>query len=287
MLIFDTHCHYNLEPLHEAWQDHWKLAQRNSVTHSVVVGTEYTSSQVALQIAAQEPNLFASIGYHPGYFTEHADDYLTGQTVHDTTIEATLTQTAAHMEKLVAEKPLAIGEIGLDYFRLKSKGLKRSTIVDIQKQTFLHQLTLAHDHHLPVILHVRDQDDRTSNTAYQDVLSILKENTPKKFVLHCASGPLEYIREALEIGAYVGFDGNITYDSAGHLREIFALTPPERRLLETDAPYLAPGLHKGRDCEPWMVTETAHFIQDELGADLEQIYENSFLFFDSSKNDIQ
>ena len=288
MPIFDTHCHYNLEPLLNDWQEHWQLAQKNEITHTTIVGTDIQTSRQAIALAKNSENLFAAVGYHPGTFGEHATDFVEGQTVHTERMYAELELIEEELiEMITTENPVAIGEIGLDYYRLRSKGLKREVIVDLQKKAFRLQLEIAAAHNLPVILHVRDQEERTENNAYFDVLEILREHTPSKFVLHCASGPLSYITEAIELGAYVGFDGNITYPSADHLREIFKLTPKDRILLETDAPYLAPELHRGRICEPWMITETAKHLEEELGADLAQIYENSFSFFDIERNDIE
>lgn len=287
MEIFDTHCHYNLEPLYASWHEHWRIAQKNAITHTVVVGTDAHTSNKALEIATHSPNLFASVGYHPGYFIEHSEQFVTEQTVNTASCHTHLQTISENFEKWKTKNPTAIGEIGLDFFRLKVKGIKRDTIVELQKEALKIQLNFAKKLDLPVILHVRDQDTRNQNSAYQEVLLILKEQLPKRFVLHCASGPLSYIEEALEMGAYIGFDGNISYDSAEHLRTIFRLVPPDRILLETDAPYLAPALHKGEVCEPWMITETAHYVHEELNADLATIYQNSVLFFDIKENHIQ
>jgi len=287
MPLFDTHCHYNLNPLDTDWQEHWHLAQKNNITHSIVVGTDHETSARALEIASHDANLSASVGYHPGYFQEHSDQFISDQTILTTNCEQHLQTITTSLENLITRNPIAIGEIGLDFYRLRSKGLKRGVLINLQEEALKKQLIIAHKHQLPVILHVRDQEDRTHDTAYSSVLKILEKQTPAKFVLHCASGPIDYIQKALEMGAYIGFDGNLTYESADHLRKIFEITPKERVLLETDAPYLAPGLHRGNVCEPWMITETAHYMREELGADLEQIYQNSFLFFDITKNHIQ
>lgn len=287
MQLFDTHCHYNLEPLRENWQEHWQRAQKNSVTHSIVVGTDAETSKNAIAIAAQEQNLFASVGYHPNYFLEHADEFITEQTIHTNTCETHLATISHTLTEFISKQPIAIGEIGLDFYRLRSRGLKRETLINLQKEALKIQLALAHKQNLPVILHVRDQEDRSTDSAYQQVLKLLEDHRPSKFVLHCASGPLDYIQTALEMGGYIGFDGNSTYESAKHIRDIFSITPPDRVLLETDAPYLAPNVHKNDICEPWMIHETAQYLREELHADLEQIYQNSILFFDIEKNHIQ
>ncbi|MCB9800919.1 MAG: TatD family hydrolase [Pseudomonadales bacterium] len=285
MPIFDTHCHYNLDPILGEWQTQWHLAQKNDITHTTIVGTDIQTSKQALSIAKNSKNLFASIGYHPGTFEEHAPDFVEGQTVYSERINTELKLIKNELLEMVSTgQPIAIGEIGLDYYRLRSKGLKREVLSDLQKKAFKLQLEIAAAHNLPVILHVRDQAERTHSNAYLEVLEIIKQTTPKKFVLHCVSGPLSYITAALELGAYIGFDGNITYPQAKHIREIFSITPTDKILLETDAPYLAPELHRGKICEPWMITETAKYLEGELKTDLAQIYHNSFSFFDINNN---
>ncbi|MBU0974937.1 TatD family hydrolase, partial [Patescibacteria group bacterium] len=190
-------------------------------------------------------------------------------------------------------KLVAIGEIGLDYYRLKNKGLKRDLVVEMQKKLFVSQLELAFQNDLVAIIHVRDQNDRLENNAYNDVLNILKKvinetKTSKKikFVLHCASGSLTYIQEAIALGAYIGIAGNVTYDNAQKLREIIKITPSNRLLLETDAPYLVPksmqNLTKNQNqfCEPYMIKATANYLQQKMGLNLDIIRSNSNnLFF--------
>ena len=279
MRIIDTHCHYNLDPLSENWQDHWETAQEHSVTHSIVVGTTAESSQMALTLAAAQSHLYASVGYHPNYIQEHLPA--------DANLDSELAKVAATLAKYCAQKPLAIGETGLDFYRLKSKGTKRESIQAAQHELLKLHLSAAQKHSLPVILHVRDQDGRSEHTAYDQILTVLKQYQDLRFVLHCASGPLEYIQEALALGGYIGFDGNTTYDSAHHLRSILAHTPADRILLETDAPFLAPEPYRGGICEPWMIEETAKYFQETLKVDMEQVFQNSISFFGISDNRIQ
>lgn len=290
MSIFDTHCHYNLEPLQTNWQSHLKKAQKEGVSASMIVGTNAETSAVALQQAAQSSTLFASIGFHPGFFMDKSQSYPSDQADKDSLLEETLTLIDQELKKLItmtSTTPSAIGEIGLDYYRLRSKGRKREVVSHIQKEAFKMQLAFAEKNSLPVLLHIRDQETRTTNTAYEDALTLISESRPKKFVLHCASGPLEYIQAAIDMGAYVGFDGNITYTNASHLRDILSITPPERILVETDAPYLAPQEYRGQVCEPWMIRKTASYLETQCNVDISQVYENSFLFFDIDKNHIQ
>ena len=282
MHIFDTHCHYNLDPLATNWEAHWSKAQTAGVTHSIIVGTDIESSQMALTQAKSQKQLFASVGIHPGSL-----EYIFHPEMKPRDIEVILEKLTLKLTTLLQSNPVALGEVGLDYYRLRSKGLKREFLENIQKTMLIIQLNLAKTYNLPVIAHVRDQIDRTEENAYFDFLKIIEKYPPTKFVLHCASGPLAYIEKAIEMGASIGVDGNVTYDSAEHIRKIVALTPSEKLLLETDAPYLAPNQHKGEICEPWMISETAQYLESELTQNLEQIYQNSFSFFDLERNQVQ
>lgn len=260
-MIIDTHCHYNLDPLFEHWRQHWQKAQEYGITHSLIAGADLSSSQKGVEIARQEQNLKASLGIHPEELNQNPQDLL-----------------PLYDPKVVA----AIGEVGLDYFRLdKDQKLK---IIDQQKQLFIKQIKLADELNLPLIVHVRDRETPEQNTpgsAYYDALEILKTyfGFKQPFILHCVSGPLFYIKEALSLGAYIGVAGNVTYQKADQIREIVKLTPDDHLLLETDAPFLAPQNNRGQTCQPWMIGETAKYLQTELKVNLAQIYENSLKCF--------
>jgi TatD DNase family protein len=150
-----------------------------------------------------------------------------------------------------------------------------------QKDLFVGQVKLANQLNLPLILHVRDHDDG----AYLETLNLLEEHWTfqNSLIFHCVSGPIEYIKRALALkNSYFGFDGNITFKNAQSIREIFALvqqTDSSKILLETDAPYLAPEPNRGRICEPMMISQTATYMERELGANLAQIYQNSLNAF--------
>jgi TatD DNase family protein len=275
MPIFDTHCHYNLEPLFSesaGWQAHWKNAQEHGVTHSVVVGTSPETSLVALDIAAQEPNLFASVGIHPTEW--HWQD-----------TEESISELTLAIATLVSKpKVVAIGEIGLDYYRLDKEDPTFMKYRENQILALKHQLSIAIEHKLPVILHVRDTDiseEPTPHNAYWDIISTLKEVWPKgkPFILHCISGPMNYLKQALELGAYIGVAGNISYSSAHHLRELVKTTHQNKLLLETDAPYLAPLPHRGKVCEPFMITHTEQYLRSDLGIDTSELYHNALALF--------
>jgi len=244
-MIIDTHVHYNLSPLLENWQSHLKTAKKHGVTQSIVVGTDLASSQLAIDIAEQDPHLFATVGIHP-----HEMNHL---------VETRLIASLQDLIKNNLAKIVAIGEIGLDYHYQKNNH---------QRQLFISQIKLANEFNLPLSIHVRD--------AYDDALEILQQHPPaSEFVLHCFSGDEHYVQEAIKLGAYFGVDGNITYKNAQKLRDLLKLIPPDKVLLETDAPYLPPEPHRGKTCEPWMISATAQYLKDNFGISEAQLAINS------------
>ena len=259
-MIIDTHCHYNMPPLLDNWRVQWQKAQAHGVTSSLVVGADLESSERAVNIAQQENSLFAAVGIHPDAATD--------------TLPADFDD---QLEMLAAdEQVVAIGEVGLDYYRLPAAPEERARHIADQQALFRRHIQLAMKTKLPLILHVRDQHEQ----AYWDVLSILEsEKCQQPFVLHCVSGPMSYLLAALAKGAHIGVAGNVTYKNAGHLRDLVLATPKERIFLETDAPFLAPEGYRGQTCEPWMIAKTAAYVQEELGIDPDQCAANARRFF--------
>ncbi|HQM15890.1 MAG TPA: TatD family hydrolase [Candidatus Woesebacteria bacterium] len=270
--LFDTHCHYNLEPFFSGkpspffakenedehfcqWQDHHRRAQQQQVLQAVVVGVDLDSSRLAVSISEQEPQLYASIGICP------------------TDLNQLDTKNLDHMlEELktlsVAPKIVAVGEVGLDWTTDTSIKEKQ-----IQEQLFVQQIVLANQLNKPLVIHARDPQ----NEAYQKILDLLEKEYlfQKPFVLHCVSGPTNYIKKAIKMGGYLSFAGNITYPNANHLRELFSLTPPDRVMIETDAPFLPPQEKRGMVNLPRYLRLTADFLATQLGVNLNQIYQNS------------
>jgi len=278
MFLIDAHCHYNMEPLYSgqefifnfsendplrsmSWQDHWQKAQDKGVAGGVVVGTMIETSHLALAITNTDSSLIASVGVHPNH-------------AHDTTIEE-LDQAAQTWTK---QKFHAVGETGLDYYRLDKTRNNFDQLADQQRAMLAWHIQFAQDQDVPLILHVRDKTDQ----AYREILAILQAEYQgdKPFVLHCASGPVDYIAEAIKLGAYIGFDGNITYPKAREIRDLVKSVPADRLMIETDAPFLPPQEHRGQVCEPWMVAQTAAYVEKELGLNFDQIFENTQTFFD-------
>jgi TatD DNase family protein len=167
------------------------------------------------------------------------------------------------------ERVVAIGEIGLDYYR--KFGNK-----DSQIELFIRQLELADKLNLPVVIHNRD--------AGRDVLDILKDRIPRRGgVLHCYSEDWSYAREALEINLFISFAGNVTYRNARNLHDTAKNMPLDRMLIESESPFMVPSAYRGKRNRPSYLVETARFIaelRDEpLETVSEQIYDNTCRLF--------
>jgi TatD DNase family protein len=255
-MIIDTHCHYNDPKIKDNLDKYWKEAQDKGVTAAILVGTNIEDSKEVIEMTKSNKDFYSIIGVHP----EHAEQLDINQ-----------------LEQLATEdKVVGIGEIGLDYYWLDKQAEDFDKIVQQQKDTFIKQLELANKLNLPVSLHVRDKN----NEAYDDVLAIIKEHRPiNNFVLHCVSGPEHYIEQMIELDAYFGFDGNVTYKNAESIRDIFRMVPKDKVVVETDAPYLPPMPHRGKVCEPWMVVLTAEYLEEELGISGEVLRGNSERLF--------
>lgn len=270
--IIDTHAHYNLSPLFDSWAEQWQQAQTAGVTHSVIIGTDAVSNATALTLANATPNFVAALGYHPENFLATRSPTLVEEAV------ATLN------DQLTSTSVAAVGEVGLDYFRVDKTTPEFALLRQHQLFAFTAQLKLATKHQLPLILHVRDHElaaEPTPGNAYWDVLTILEQHwsAGQPFILHCISGTPAYLAKALELGAYVGVAGNVSYKSADQIRLLVSLTPAERLLIETDAPFLPPHPHRGQACDPWMISLTASYLHHELQVDLGQCYRNSLTVF--------
>jgi TatD DNase family protein len=288
--IFDTHCHYNLEPLYsgqatyfeidendpilkKTWQDHWLEAQKHDIKKTLVPGAGLSSSRLAVEIARTDKNLYASVAIHPLRVEK---------------IE--LASAIKEIEELSQnESVIAIGETGLDYFHFgeKKEFAAINNIKKAQEELFIEHIKLAVKKKLTLIIHARDQQQ----TAYWRILEILDEYWPAKenIIFHCLSGPIDYVKKAMTIdNSYFGFDGNLSFKNAGDLRELFYFIQkqaPEKILLETDAPYLAPHPYRGQICQPAMISELAKFVKNNLGGDLKQIYQNSLKAFKLANNE--
>ena len=231
----DTHSHVNFKAFEADWQEVVERAVGAGVKKIIVVGADLASSQRAVELAQEHPALYAAVGIHP----HHARSIKSIKSVKSI--------------KELARQPrvVAIGEIGLDYHVYKNSKYGIQDInKELQKEVFEVQLRIAQELNKPVIIHSRE--------AGEEVLEIARGS---RGVFHCFGGSKKYLKKILAAGFYVGFTGQITYvpDRAMVAREV----PPERLLLETDCPYMAP-FRENRRSEPRDVTIIGQFLGERV-----------------------
>jgi TatD DNase family protein len=235
-MLIDTHCHLDFKDFDPDRDPVLERASSAGVGLIINVGSSLEGSRKSVELSKRYNFIYAAVGVHP----------------HDaTTVDITVLRELKNLASLCAsgkKKVVAIGEIGLDYYRNLSPH-------DIQKRVFREFLALSRELNLPVILHDRD--------AHDDMLAILKEefgNAQIKGVMHCFSGDIIFLKRCMDMGLHVSFTCNVTFPKADRLREAVRETPIERLLLETDAPFMAPQVYRGKRNEPAYLT----FLLEEL-----------------------
>jgi TatD DNase family protein len=238
--FIDTHAHLNHPRLLPKLPHILRRAREAGVSHIVVVGYDLPSSERAIELAAAHANgISAAVGIHP----------------HDA---SDIRPEALERLRALAQSPdvVAIGETGLDFYRDLSPR-------EAQRQSLHHHLDLAREISLPVIVHCRE--------AQEDLLSILESRRPGPLIWHCFDGTVEHARRALDLGAFLGFGGRLTYSRADDLRSLAATVPLDWTLLETDCPYLAPEPHRGKDNEPAYVPLIAQAVARARGGSADEV----------------
>ena len=239
MNIFDSHAHYLSEAFDEDREQLLTRLLATDVDGIIEAGTTAADSQKAVALAENFPRMWATVGVHPSETADAKDEDL------------------AVLQSLVTHKKVvAIGEIGLDYHYEEDNPREK------QQVWFRRQLALAKECGLPVVIHDRE--------AHEDVLNLLKDYRPAG-VVHCFSGSAEMAKEILKLGMYIGIGGVVTFKNARKLVEVAEQLPLDRLLLETDAPYLAPGPLRGHRCDSSMITHTAAVIASLRGMTTQEI----------------
>lgn len=229
-MLTDSHCHLD-GPKYAADLDAvLARAAAAGVTRLLCIGTGDGPPELdrAIRLADQypqgSPQIWATVGVHP-----HDAAKATGETI-------------PHLQALARHpKVVAIGEIGLDYHYDFSPR-------DVQRRLFIDQLALARQLDLPISVHTRE--------AWEDTLAILHDHPPNAGIMHCFTGDAAQAQQALDLNFHLAFGGVITFKTAEAIREAAALTPDDRLLIETDAPYLAPIPWRGKRNEPSFITKT-------------------------------
>ena len=236
MKLVDSHCHLDDEKFAGDLDAVIERAKAAGVEQMMAIGTGNgpPDLEAAIRLADAHSCLYATVGVHP----------------HDAA-KAT-PATYEHLHALMQHpKVLAIGEIGLDYHYDFSPR-------DVQREVFTSQLQLAIQLSKPVVIHTRE--------AWDDTLRLIDENPPPRAgIMHCFTGGEDEARQALDRGFYLSFGGVLTFPKADNVRAAARLTPGDRLLVETDAPYLAPVPHRGKRNEPAYVAQVAGTLADLHG----------------------
>jgi TatD DNase family protein len=242
-MLIDTHCHLDFERFDDDRDAVVARAQEAGVGRIIVPALDLDNAEIVLKLAEKYAGVFAAVGVHPNSAANWQDSWLRA-----------LRELAAH------PKVVAIGEIGLDYYRDHCPPA-------IQRRALQRQLELAADLNLPVILHNREAD--------HDMLELLAASPISKRsapgVLHSFSSDWDMAQQALDKGFYIGFTGPLTYPKSDSLREVAARVTLERLLVETDAPFLAPQPRRGRRNEPAYVTFVAEGLEALRGLETSEI----------------
>ena len=232
--MIDTHAHLDFPQFDKDRERIIQHALSCGVKRIINVGVNQKSSCQSIKLAQSYPQAYATVGFHPHDAKEFD------------------TRSLKELEKLAQnQKVVAIGEIGLDFYRNLSP-------IEIQKEAFISQLELAEELGLPVVVHIRD--------AYAESLDILEKRKNIKGVLHCFEGNMEQAKRGLDLGFYISFNGKITYQNPS-LTNLVKLISIDKILVETDSPYLPPYPHRGERNQPaWveLVIKKIAQIKSEL-----------------------
>lgn len=239
-MFIDTHCHLTFPDYQDDMDQVVSRALSSGVTKIIVPGTDLKSSRQAIELAERYPSIYAAVGVHPQDAQGHDSGSL-----------------KEFAELVQYQKVVAVGEIGLDFYRDYSPPEK-------QKEVLQEFLQLAIDHALPVILHNR--------SAFSELLTIIKAPQFRSLtgVFHCFSESLKEAKTVLGLGYSVSFTGTVTFKKSS-TTEVSLGIPLDRQLLETDGPFMAPVPYRGKRNEPAFVREIASLHAKERNLSLEQV----------------
>jgi TatD DNase family protein len=241
-MLVDSHCHLDFPDFASELDAVVQRARDVGIGRIVTISTRVKRHDQVLGIARRFDDIFCSVGTHPHNAHEELD-----------------VGTNELVERSRDPKVVAIGEAGLDYHYDKSPR-------DAEEQGFRAHIAAARETGLPLVIHSREADD--------DMARILEEESGKgafPAVLHCFTGGRDLAMRAVALGHYVSFTGILTFKNSQYLRDIAAELPADRILVETDAPYLAPGRYRGKRNEPSYVVETARVLADTRGVSDDEI----------------
>lgn len=243
-MFIDSHCHINFPELAACLPEIFSKMAENQVSHALCVSVELPEFPQVLALAERYAHVYASVGVHPDY-----------EDTPEPTVEQ-LVELADH------PKIIAIGETGLDYYRLQGD-------LEWQRERFRVHIRASRATGKPLIIHTR--------AAAEDTLRILREEKGGvdqggvAGVMHCFTESLDVALAAIEMGFYISFSGIVTFKSARELQAVARAVPLERMLIETDSPYLAPVPMRGKTNEPGFVRHVAEYLADLKGVPLPEM----------------
>ncbi|MFI4938950.1 MAG: TatD family hydrolase [Burkholderiales bacterium] len=255
-MYIDSHCHINFPELAARLPEIFAKMAENQVSHALCVSVDLPDFPQVLELAEKYPSVYASVGVHPDY-----------EDTPEPSVED-LIRLSQH------PKVVAIGETGLDYYRLKGD-------LEWQRERFRVHIRASRATGKPLIIHTR--------AASEDTLRLMREEGAGTDaggpggVMHCFTESLEVAQAAMAMGFYISFSGIVTFKSARDLQAVALAVPLERMLIETDAPYLAPVPHRGKMNEPGLVMHVAEYLAKLKGlppeAVAQQTTDNFFKLF--------
>jgi len=239
-MFVDSHCHLDFPELREGLPGLLEQMQEHQVTHALCVAVTLQGLPGVLEVASSSPHLFASVGIHPDY---------------EDVEEATVPQLVALADH---PKVVAIGETGLDYYRLEGD-------LEWQRERFRTHIRAAKEVGKPLIIHTR--------SAAEDTIRILQEEDAKTVggVMHCFTESWEVAQQAMDLGFLISFSGIVTFKNALALKEVAQKIPMDAMLIETDSPYLAPVPFRGKSNHPALVRYVAEEIARLREVSVEEI----------------
>ncbi len=255
MKIFETHAHMDFSQYNKDREQVLHNCFKKGIEYLINVGVEQKTCRQSIALAEKYKQIFAAIGFHPHDAEKYDRNFLL--------------KIARH------PKVVAIGEIGLDFYRDLSPR-------DVQRKVFEEQIKIALELKLPIIVHDRE--------AHDDCFDILSMHNPEKVVFHCFSGDEIFAEKVIEKGWYISFTGSVTYKNS-NLENVIRLVPPDRFFIETDSPYLTPVPMRGKRNSPLFLRYVIEKIADIRGIAPRQVteitYQNACKFFlIGKKNDL-
>ena len=256
-MFTDSHCHLTFPELASQWPDISDAMKTAQVTRALCICTTLEEFPTVHEFAVSQPHIWATVGVHPD-----------NEGVQEPDLERLLQWGSL-------PKVMAIGETGLDYYRLGSRSISD---MEWQRKRFRVHIEAARKLNKPLVIHTRSASD--------DTLAILKEagecgdQSSAGGVFHCFTEDVDVARQALDLGFYISFSGIITFKSAQSIRDVAAMVPLDRLLIETDSPYLAPVPYRGKLNNPSYVPYVAQELARVKNVTIEKIAEQTSVNFD-------